>query len=304
MNGYFSRLIEQSGIATRPAAGRASALPARLPARIDPEAPVEPRGEEQIFETRKGPEAASEAPGRIVEELVQDPAERVLHRGTPEPPDLRSSGRRQSETSEGGAPGPRASERTPPQRTGDAGDLPARVDAVEAHKGVEWPVSSIREVLELDETVEGATHRPDERSPSDVGVPGEAPASLPHEEPRDRGGRELAWRSTFEEVRGWVAESGDGEAEDVSRAATSVDADVAFVEGRRATSPPGPVVTSSPREEPGTRDLRLEIGTISVTVEEPRREVPEIRRRAEVPEKKPAGRGERSRLSRHYVRVG
>jgi hypothetical protein len=177
------------------------------------------------------------------------------------------------------------------------------VDVVEGRKGADQPVDSFREVLEQDEPVEAATRRADERSPSDTGASGEAPSFEPREEPRDRGGREQVWRSTFEEVRGWVAESpvaDDGGTEDVSRATASVAAP--FVEERVATPRPGPVVIP-PREEPQTRDLRLEIGTISVTVEEPRGETPGTSRRAEVPERKPAGGGERSRLSRHYVRV-
>ena len=299
MSGYFSRLIEQSGIPVGPAAGPVSALPTRPPAPIDLEAPAEPQGEEPIFETRKDPETAFEVPGRIVEELVHDPVERVLYREAPESPLRRPQDRRRSETSKGGAPDPRVSERISPRHTGDAGDLPEKVDAVEAHKGADHPVDSSREVLEQDETVEGATYQADERSASDIGASGEAPAFDLGEKPRER-----VWRSTFEEVRGWVAESqvvDDGRAQqDVSWAVTSVAAP--FVEGRGATARPGSVVTS-PREEPETRDLRLEIGTISVTVEEPRGEVPERNQRAEGPERKPAGSGERSRLSRHYVRV-
>jgi hypothetical protein len=299
VSGYFSRLIEQSGIPGGPAAGPASALPARPPARIDLEAQVEPQGEEQIFETREGPETASEVPGRIVEEPTP-PVERVLDREAPEFPLRRPEDTRRSETSEGGVPDPRASELTSPRRTTDAGGPPARLDAGEAHNGAEWPVGSIREVLERDQTA--ATLRADERSPSIDGASGEAPASLPREEPQDRGGRELVWQNAFEEVRGWVAGSpvaDEGRAqEDVSRAmaSKSVNAGAPFFE---TTVRPGP---ASPREEPQTRDLRLEIGTISVTVE-PRGEVPGPNQRVETPERKPAGGSERSRLSRHYVRV-
>ena len=302
MSGYLSRLKEQSGIPVGPAAGPDSSLPARPPAPIDLEAPLAPQGEEPIFETRKGPETASEVSGRIVEEPTP-PAERVPYRDTPEPPDHGSSGRRRSETSEGGAPDTRASERTSPRRAEEAAGLPARADAIEAHEGAERPVGSAREVHELDETVEGATYRVDEPSPSDMGAPGEAPVSLPREEPKDRGGRELVWQSAFEEVRGWVAESpvvDEGRVQqDVGRAkaVTSVQTGAPFVE---TTVRPR---AASRREEPETRGLRLEIGTISVTVEEPRGEVPGPARRAEVPERKPVGSGERSRLSRHYVRA-
>lgn len=187
--------------------------------------------------------------------------------------------------------------------------MPERADAVEGEAGVRRPGVSDRGALELYETVEGATHRADEFSPSGAGASGEAPASLPDEDPWDPAGRERVWRSTFEEVRGWVAGSPEADDEgaenrDVSRAraATSVNADLPFVEERAATARSEPDV-SPPREEPETQDLRLEIGTISVTVEEAQREIPRSSRRTEVQEKKPAGKGERSRLSRHYVRV-
>jgi hypothetical protein len=178
------------------------------------------------------------------------------------------------------------------------------VDVVEGRKDADQPIDYFREVLEQDESVEAATRRTDERFLSDTGASEEAPASLPDKEPRDRGDRERVWQSTFEEVRGWVAESpvaDDGGTDDVSRARAATLVAATFVEERVAATRPGPVVTP-PREEPQTQDLRLEIGTISVTVEEPRGVIPGTNRRAEVPQRKPAG-GERSRLSRHYVRV-
>lgn len=182
------------------------------------------------------------------------------------------------------------------------------MDAGEGHEGAGRSVGYFREAIEQDEVVEGATHRADERSASDIRVPVEALALEPGEVPRDLTGRERVWHSTFEEVRGWVAESPvahkEAENRDVSRrkAATSTAVDSPFVEETAATTSPRPTVPT-PREEPATQDLRLEIGTISVTVEEPHGEISRTSRRTEVPEKKSARTGERSRLSRHYVRI-
>jgi hypothetical protein len=309
VNGYFSMLLKQSVSPAGPTVGSAPALPAQPPARIDLEESVESRRDEQIGGTRNGPEAISEVSGPIVEEPVRGPAEQIVHREVPEPPRRLPGDRQQQRSPEGRESDPRGSDRTPPRRVGDIGELLARVDAVEGETGARRPGLSERGALELYETVEGATHRADEFSPSDAGASAEAPASLPDEETWDPVGRERVWRSTFEEVRGWVAGSpvADDEAAEIrdvsrARATASVDAGLPFVEERAATARPVPDVLP-PREEPETQDLRLEIGTISVTVEEPQREIPRPNLRTEVQEKKPAGEGERSRLGRHYIRV-
>lgn len=276
MNGYFSRLIEQSVRPAGPTVGSARGVPARPQARIDLEEPVESRRDERIGGARNDPEAASEVSGPIIEGLVRGQADQTVHREVPEPPRRRPEDRRQLDA--------RGSNLTLHRRAGDAGELPARVDAVEGEAGARRPVVSRRGALG-----------------------GEAPASLPGEDPWDPAGRERVWRSAFEEVRGWVAGSPVADDEgaenrDAGRAVASVDADLPFVEERVATAIPDPAGPPT-RDELETQDLRLEIGTISVTVEEPQRESPRSSRRTEVQEKEPAGKGERSRLSRHYVRV-
>ncbi len=285
MSGYFSRLVKQSGIAVGPPIDPGSRVPvlppkglgeggATTPTHVDREELVKPQGDDPTKETQEGSEADS---GPIVEE--QNPTKAVLHRKAPEVP------RHPSE-----------------RREFDARDsireLPEKGEVAEGGAG--RPVVFVRKALERDEIIEGTTHRAGERS---LG------AKASGEEPQDRTSREQVWQNTLREARGWVAGSpvaDDEEAEnrDVSRArgTPSINTDSLFVEERVAPSHPKSTAPS-PREEPATQDLRLEIGTISVTVEEPQKEIPKSSRRTGTAEKKTAVNNERSRLSRHYVRV-
>ena len=259
MNGYFSRLMEQSGISAEPAVNRTSAVPVKPPNRSeerDMMASTHAERDEPIEATQKDS-------GPIVAEVVQ---ERVLH----------------GEVSE-----------TPPRR-----------------RELDTRDSERRGTLERGEAIEGATFRAEERSSPGVGPTGKALTVEPGAEPQDRIGLERVWQNTLREVREWVAVSpvaDDEETENrgVSRArdTTSMHADSHFVEERVAASYPRPIAPS-PREEAEAQDLRLEIGIISVTVEEPQEEIPKKgSRRTETAEKKSANNGERSRLSRHYLRV-
>lgn len=306
MNGYFSRLIEQSGIAVEPAIDPGSKVPAQplngpkerdamLPTRVDQEELVEPQTEDPTEEPQ-----ATHTPGSIVEESTQSPAGQVLHREGPEAPHYppEQQHRQQPALPERRELDARNSERNRhPENTRDS---PERGDAVEGSTDTNRPGVSGREMLERDETIEGEIHRADERS--SLG------ARASEEEPQARTTRERVWQNTLREVRGWVAESSVAHDEEgnrsVSRAmnATSIDTNASFVEEGVAASHPKPIAPS-PREEAATQDLRLEIGTISVTVEEPQKELPRSSQRTETAEKKSAGNSERSRLSRHYVRV-
>lgn len=285
MSGYFSRLMKQAGIAVGPPIDPGSRVPvqrpkglgeggATTPTHVDREELVKPQGDDPTKETQEGSEADS---GPIVEE--QNPTEPVLRREASEVPRHHSEGQYHQQS--------RLSERR-------------ELDARDSERTLPWRGEEIGESSE--EAVEGATLRADERSLPGAGSSGE--------EPQDRTSRERVWRDTLGEVRGWVAGSpmaDDEEAEnrDVSgaRGATGMTTDSPFVEGRGAASHPKPTAPSSPREEPEAQDLRLEIGTISVTVEAPQKEVPKSNRRTKTAEKKSGGNSERSRLSRRYVRV-
>lgn len=293
MSGYFSRLVKQSGIAVGPPIDPGSRVPvlppkglgeggATTPTHVDREELVKPQGDDPTKETQEGSEADS---GPIVEE--QNPTELVLRREASEVPRHHSEGQYHQQS--------RLSERR-------------ELDARDSERALLWRGEEIRELSE--EAVEGATVRANELSSPSTEASGEALAFRPGEEPQDWTSRERVWQDTLREVRGWVAGSpmaDDEEAEnrDVSRAGgtTGMTADSPFVEGRGAASHPQPTAPSSPREEPEAQDLRLEIGTISVTVEEPQKEIPKSNRRTKTAEKKAAGNSERSRLSRHYVRV-
>jgi hypothetical protein len=284
MTGYFSRLMKQSGIAVEPPIDSGSRVSVQHPKgsgeggaialiHADREELVKHQGDDRSKETREGSEPGS-------------PTEPVLQREASELPRRHSEGQyhQQSRLSERRELDARDSERTLPRRGED-----------------------IRELSE--EAVKGATLRADERSSSSIEVSRDALALRPGGEPRDQASRERAWQETLREVREWVTGSpvaGDEDAENrvVSRArgTTGITTDSPFVEERGAASHPKPAAPS-PREEPEAQDLRLEIGTISVTVEEPQKEIPESDRRTKTTEKKSAGNSERSRLSRHYVRV-
>jgi hypothetical protein len=282
MSGYLSRLMKQSGIAGGPPTDPGSRVPvqppkglgeggATPPTHVDREELVKPQGNDPTRETQEGSEADS---GPIVEE--QNPTEPVLRREASEVPRHHSEGQYHQQS--------RLSERR---------DLDAR----DSRRTLPWRGEEIRESSE--DAVEGATLRADERSLPGAGSSGE--------EPQDRTSLERVWRDTLRETREWVTGSpmADDENRDVSgaRGATGMTIDSPFVEGRGAASNPKPTGPSSPREEPEAQDLRLEIGTISVTVEAPQKEVPKSDRRTKTAEKKSAGNSERSRLSRHYVRV-
>jgi hypothetical protein len=291
MTGYFSRLMKQSGIAVGPPIDPGSRAPVQppkglgeggpiTPTHVDREELVKHQGDDPSKETQEGSEADSDVSGPIVEE--QNPIEPVLHRKASEVPRHQSEGQyhQQSRLPERRELDARDSERTPP-----------------------WRGEDIRELSE--EVGEGATLRADERSSASLEASGEALAFSPGEEPQDRTSPQRVWQNTLKEVREWVTGSpmaGDEDAEnrDVSRARGTTGSP--FVEERGAAPHPKPTAPS-PREEPEAQDLRLEIGTISVTVEEPQKEIPESDRRTKSAEKKSASNSERSRLSRHYLRV-
>jgi hypothetical protein len=292
MTGYFSRLMKQSGIAVGPPIDPGSEDLAQHPNRSeerDVVAPthagqqelVESRGDELISEPQKGSETDSDISGPIVEE--QNPTEPVLHGEAYEVPRHHSDGQYHRQS--------RLSERR-------------KLDARDSERTLPWRGEDIRELSE--EAVEGATLRADERSSPSIEASREVLAFRPGEEPQDQTSPQRVWQNTLREVREWVtgspmADDEDAENRDVSRArgTTGITTDSPFVEERGAASHPKPTAPS-PRE---AQDLRLEIGTISVTVEEPQKEIPESDRRTKTAEKKAAGHSERSRLSRHYVRV-
>ncbi len=315
MNGYFSRLMKQSGIAVEPAGEPGSRFPvqppdgpgerdATIPARLDREELVESQRGDPTEETQEGSEVDPGISGLVVEEGAHNPAEQVLHSKVPEaPPRSSEEGQqhRQSRPSERRECDACDSERTPPSLAENTRELPERRDAVEGDAG--------REALEHDETIGGATHRADERSFLGVKTSEEALAFAPGEGSRDPISQERVWQNTLKEVREWVtgspvADDEEAENRDVSRTkdTININADSLFVEERVAASYPKPTAPS-PHEELATQDLRIEIGTISVTVEEPQKQIPKSSRRTETAEKKSAGNSERSRLSRHYVRV-
>ena len=282
MTGYLSRLMKQSGIAVGPRMHPGSRDPeqppkglgegdAITPTHVDQDELVKHRRDDPSKEAQVGSEADPDVSGPIVEE--QDPTEPVLYREASEVPRHHSESQYHQRS--------RLSERR-------------ELDARDSERTLPWRGEDIRELSE--EALEGATLRADERSSPSIEASREALTFRPGE-------------NTLREVREWVTGSpvpGDEDAEnrDVSRArgTAGITTDSPFVEERGAASHPKPTAPS-PREEPEAQDLRLEIGTISVTVEDPQKEIPESNRRTKTAEKKPAGHGERSRLSRHYVRV-
>jgi hypothetical protein len=340
MNGYFTRLMEQSGISVEPTVepgpevlerhqnepGERDTIASTDVEReepiefwrdelilerhqnepgerdrmastdVDREEPIEFWGDELIEQTQRGSEADSDTSG--------------LHGKVPEAPRRRIEEGQQSRLPESRELDPGDSERTPPSREEAVGELPEEDGVVESYAGAGRPGAFGREAREQDETIEGTTHRADQPLSPSAEAAGETLAFEPGREPQDQTSRERVWQNTFREVREWVAGSpvaDDKETENqgVSRArdTTTINTDSPSVEERVATSYPR-ATASSPREEPEARDLRLEIGTISVTVEAPQKEFPKKdSQRTETAEKKPARDNERSRLSRHYVRI-
>jgi len=264
--------MEHSGISVRPTVDSASRIPVEPPNR-----PEEGDGMTPAHVDQREP-VEFQGDG-LIEEVVQDPLERALRSEVPEAQRPESGEGRQHERS------------TPSERRElDVRDPELAIGELKGDVGQSEVLG--REARELSSPGVGSSEE------------------VLGEESQARASQEQIWQNTLKKAREWVAgstaaddeEAGSGDA-NPTRDPTSIDADPRLVEERVVVSNPTPT-QPSPLEEPEARDLHLEIGTISVTVEAPQQEASRGSRRTESAEINPARNSERSRLSRHYVRVG
>lgn len=123
--------------------------------------------------------------------------------------------------------------------------------------------------------------------------------------------RERIWKTTFKEIREWVAETPDKDIAETHERDTLKTIDAKGIMGespsltdQRLLSPiPEPGQREKQEEKTEIQDFHLSIGTISLTIEEPQKEIqsykPVQMRRDERPNKENSF----SRLSRHYIRI-
>jgi hypothetical protein len=296
MKGYFSRLIEQTGITstfTYPVRPPTVSGDVPAPIHVDQRRSIEPqKGDagERSLESRE-----RSIPVPFIEEGDErNSAERTPDSEVPEAPNRRPSEREQSEPPKERAPIVRDPDRSPSRRN--------ESESSDELIGLDRNLPSANEgALEGYVPIEPAAFRENEHSAEQALPP------KPDEE--SRGQAKNIWQGTLQEVREWVTETpvaNEMEVEGKGATRDTRSSDSPLVERERiAASYSGPNVLS-PREEPETRDLHLEIGTISVTVEEPQGETKSRNSSKHVPaaEKKPARGSERSRLSRYYIRSG
>jgi len=109
------------------------------------------------------------------------------------------------------------------------------------------------------------------------------------------------------EIREWVAGTpavNDAEVESTVRSESELTRlDPPPIERERLAASYPDRTTPSPHGGLESRDLHLAIGTISVTVEEPRREIEVGSSGDQAQKPASAGNDERSRLGRHYIRT-
>jgi hypothetical protein len=125
--------------------------------------------------------------------------------------------------------------------------------------------------------------------------------------------REQIWKNTFKEVREWVAETPDKDIEELSKSNTfnkTIDAKGAesgipsLSDQRLLSTIPEPGYgEKQEKEKTEIHDFYLSIGTISLTIEEPNKEIQSykpVQIRRDERSMKESGF---SRLSRHYIRI-
>ncbi|MGI8520795.1 MAG: hypothetical protein ACR2MC_09375 [Actinomycetota bacterium] len=161
-------------------------------------------------------------------------------------------------------------------------------------------------VSPVDETAESVVALENRRPTSDGRAPEHTPSERPDQEPGDLA---KALQDTVNEIREWVAETpAANEAEEktvaIEQGMTGIDLPVIEREQFAASYPewatPGSHETPN-HETLKSRDLQLTIGTISVTIEEPRSEMGVRSNGDQTRKTDNAGNEQRSRLARHYI---
>lgn len=290
MRGYFSRLMEQTGMITGhgvdPAPKTIGQPQTDTIASIDLDLirSVEPR--ENDAATPESSDSASRLLISSVDRLVERNLGGEASQVTDHSPE-RKKLHEQSKLPEGRELIVRDSDATSPQR-----DMSAR-ESLEVEVMAETDAGR-----NSGEIIENVASQENERPASVDPTPGQTPTKPDRTE---------AWRGAVKEIREWVAETStvnDAEVENRARRepeSTKPDSPLVEREWFAASYPSRDTPTR--HQEPETRDLHLAIGTISVTVEEPRREI-EVSGSSDRTQKPTnAGNDERSRLGRHYIRT-
>jgi hypothetical protein len=333
MTGYFSRLMEQTGIS----AGHG--------VRSAPKTLVEPWATEtnivapidlehtRLVEPQQNDAAAPNSP-ELASELsissIENPAELQPGNKVPKVTDYLpepEKPREQSEPLEEREFIVRDVDATSPRGTMAARESLEVQVMTETDASRDPPSVTVQQGAPgADETIESVVSREDERPASSDPTPkqNERPASghrtpkqaltrqptptrRPDQKSRDRMDQTEAWQGAVKEIQEWVAETpvvNDAEAQNRVRSETEVTRpNFPLVERERFAASNPNRVAPSPHEEPETQDLHLAIGTISVTVEEPRREIEVRSSDDQVQESPNVANDERSRLSRHYIRT-
>jgi hypothetical protein len=312
MKGYFSRLMVQTGITAGPAIDSSpkTLVQARsreddivAPIDIERAETVESQGDDAA--TPESPEPVSapsiipsvedpaeQNPGGEVPRVIRHPPGREGPRGRSEPPEEREAIVRN----------PNA---TPPRPSIAAGESLEAEVTIETDTGEDPPSVSVQqETPGADKDIESPIPREDVRPAAGDRTRGQTLTRQPDRRPRDR---TETWEGAVREIREWVAGTpvvNDAEVENTVRSENQTTGpDLRPIERERfAASYPDRATPSLP-EGLETRGLHLAIGTISVTVEEPRREI-EVRSSDDRAQKPPsAGNDALSRLGRHYIRT-
>lgn len=305
MMGYFSRLMEQTGMT---AGSAIDSVPKTLgqprtreagviaPIDLDHIEPVEPQ--ENAAATPEDPDSASELSILSVEDPVEQNLGSEVPQVTDHPP-MRKKLHEQSEPPEEREFIVRDSDTTFPQR-GTAARESLEVEVM-ADAGRDLPSVTVRQGAPgVDEIIESVASQEDERPASGDRAPKQALTGQPDRKPRNP---TETWQGAVKEIREWVAETpavSDAEVENGVRSQPGLTGpELPLVERERfAASYPN---RATPTPGPETRDLHLAIGTISVTVEEPRTEIKVRSSGDQAQQTTNATNGQRSRLGRHYI---
>ncbi len=124
--------------------------------------------------------------------------------------------------------------------------------------------------------------------------------------------REQIWKATFKEVRGWVAETPDEDIGELHKSDTFKTIDAKGAESGIPSLPDQRLlsmiseqghVEQQETEKPEIHDFHLSIGTISLTLEEPQKEIQSYKPMQIRRDKRSIKENGFSRLSRHYIRI-
>jgi hypothetical protein len=317
MKGYFSSLIEQTGITFRPGAdyrpdvlkpisGKSEESNDVTPIHAEERKVIDPQTENRtgVFqdEIREGNEyAAPVIENSNVQGRKTEKSERKISEETESYVSERESQDHQKRE-------PKELEEQ--ERTVLIKDFQASHESVQSQQEYKK-----KRIFEKDETVCRDTGNKDNDQLSDdssVLVAQEEKRDITLKEgskPDDLVSKKQILQTTLKEVREWVTEGPDGkigeiQSHDVGKS-EKADKEMPTFTTKKVTPPAfyqRPSV-SLQRNEPEINDFHLSIGTISLTIEDPQKDVQDKKVPQIKTERKSVKESNHSRLSRHYLRI-